>query len=229
MTFAGAVEPRRLAVTVLAALTVVAAVACGAGGVDGAASQSGGGGGSSGGGGGGGGRLVRTASVSCASAVFSPGQTWPDRWPASPRQAVVAGPVAWPDARELASDSGFAPSAFAPHDGLALVVESLVAVTDGSLARVGIPASEGERLSLDYTDLQPRTAAGRYRVSDGAQQVTFRACSRGSTEGPSSLFEGGFIVAGAQCATVDVYADEVAGGPPIERRIPFGVPARTCR
>jgi hypothetical protein len=106
-------------------------------------------------------------------------------------------------------------------------VEGLVAVTNATTARVRIPASETGRLSLDYTGLQPRNAAGRYAVSDGASQVTFHGCSQRPNGSRSSLFEGGFIVAGAQCARVDVYTG--TSGRPIERRIAFGVRGGACR
>lgn len=172
-----------------------------------------------------------TVSVGCASAVSSPRQSWSDRWPTPTDRAIVAGPIAWPDALGLATDVGAGlaspAAAYAPYRGLSLVVEHVVAVTNGKVARVSIPAAERTRLSMDYTGLQPRTAAGRYAVADGASEVTFHACSPGSTAGPSTLFVGGFIVAGAQCARVAVYTG--ASSRPIERGIPFGVPASRCR
>ncbi|HEY5197488.1 MAG TPA: hypothetical protein VIJ51_10730 [Solirubrobacteraceae bacterium] len=171
----------------------------------------------------------RPESLGCASAVSSPGQTWPNRWPRPVDEAVAAGPIAWPDALDLASDPGprSTAAAYAPYHGLSLIVDDLVAVNDGAVVQVRIPASERTRLSLDYLGLSPRTAAGRYAVADGASQVTFHSCSPGSTDGPSSRFDGGFIVAGAQCALVDVYTGD--GRQPLVRRIPFGVPAGVCR
>jgi hypothetical protein len=75
-------------------------------------------------------------SVGCASAVSSPGQTWPDRWPRPVDQAVVAGPIAWPDALDLASDPGArsTAAAYAPYHGLSLIVDDLVAVDPGERA-----------------------------------------------------------------------------------------------
>jgi hypothetical protein len=176
-------------------------------------------------------RGPQAVSVGCASAVFSPGQSWPDRWPEPTTDAIVAGPIAWPDLRTLASDhrphGGSPATAYAPVDGLAFQVEGLVALTDGTTARVQIPANESRRLSLDYTGLQPRNAAGRYNVSDGASRVTFHACSRLPNGPPSSLFEGGFIVAWAQCARVDVYTG--TSRQPVARQIAFGVRGSTCR
>ncbi|HWH11071.1 MAG TPA: hypothetical protein VG165_08080 [Solirubrobacteraceae bacterium] len=49
-------------------------------------------------------------------------------------------------------------------------------MNDGAVVLVRIPPSERARLSMDYLGLSPRTAAGRYAVSDGASQVTRRTC-----------------------------------------------------
>jgi hypothetical protein len=92
---------------------------------------------------------------------------------------------------------------------------------------VVIPASERARLSLDYTSVPPRDARENlFRVADGASQVTFKACSPGYGYGPQTPFAGGFIVAGAQCARIDIYIS--ASTRPIQRQIPFGVSARSC-
>lgn len=173
---------------------------------------------------------AQAVTVGCASSVFSPGQTWPDHWPGPAGQAVVAGPVAWPDILGLASGSPAhgrrGAASYAPVGGLSPAQKNMLAVTDGATAQISIPVSERRRLSLDYTYLRPRTAAGRFRVGDGDDEVTFHACPPGSNDAPSSQFAGGFIVAGVQCARVDV---QVAGSPGrLERRIPFGVPLRTC-
>ena len=119
------------------------------------------------------------------------------------------------------------PPSYAPRHGLAPSQKALVVLNAGAVVRVSIPANERARLSLDYTYIQPRDSAGRHRVADGASQVTFKACAPGSNAGDTlSLFDGGFIVAGAQCALVDIYTS--ASSQPLRRQIPFGVPGRSC-
>jgi hypothetical protein len=98
------------------------------------------------------------------------------------------------------------------------------------VVRVRIPASERTRLSLDYTYIQTgrNTSQGTYfRVADGASQVTFKACSLAQNPtGQPSQFAGAFIVAGAQCARIDIYTS--ARSRPLVRQLPLGVPARSC-
>jgi hypothetical protein len=175
-------------------------------------------------------RGTQAVAIGCASSVFSPGQTWPNHWPRPFAQTIVAGPIAWPGIETLAtgaSGRGGPPApTYSPRQGLAFAQDNLAAVTDGAVVRLSIPAGERGRLSLDYTYLPPRNG-GRFRVADGASQVTFHGCPPGSNDAPSSLFEGGFIVAGAQCAEVDVYAG-ASNSRPLVRRIPFGVPRRAC-
>ena len=152
-------------------------------------------------------------------------------WRSPANGTLVAGPLAWPYLRHLATDAGAPfphPASYAPTHGLAPSVKALVLVNAGTSVRVSIPASERGRLSLDYTYIQTLRSLnnGEYlRVADGASQVTFRACARGPGVGPTQ-FAGGIIVAGAQCARIDIYTS--AGNRPLVRQIPFGVPGRTC-
>jgi hypothetical protein len=107
-------------------------------------------------------------------------------------------------------------------------VKSLIALKNGSVARVEIPVRERARLSLYYVANDPRGDVHGYlgyRVGDGESAVTFRACS-GPQWPAHTGFAGYFIVAGAQCAEVDVYGG--AATRPLRRHIPFGVPSRTC-
>ncbi|HEY5197490.1 MAG TPA: hypothetical protein VIJ51_10740 [Solirubrobacteraceae bacterium] len=175
-------------------------------------------------------RGSQAVAIGCATTVFSPGQTWPNHWPRPLVNTIVAGPIAWPGILALATDAagrgGPPATTYAPRHGLAFAQDNLAAVTDGAVVTLSIPADERQRLSLDYTYIPPR-ADGRFQVADGASQVTFRGCSPGSNDAPSSLFEGGFIVAGAQCAQIDVYVRPTSR--PLVRRIPFGVPRRSCR
>ena len=152
-------------------------------------------------------------------------------WRSPANGTLIAGPIAWPVLRLLATDSGGPPAAsYAPYHGLATSVKALVAVNAGTVVRVRVPASERTRLSLDYTYIQTgrNTSQGTYfRVTDGASQVTFKACSLAqSPTGQPSQFAGAFIVAGAQCARIDIYTR--SSSRPLRRQIPFGVPSPSC-
>jgi hypothetical protein len=171
---------------------------------------------------------TQSVTVGCAAAVY--GGMGPD-WRSPANGTLIAGPIAWPVLRQLATDSGGPRAAsYAPRHGLATSVKALVAVNAGTVVWVRIPASERMRLSLDYTYIQTgrNTSQGTYfRVADGASQVTFKACSLAQNPtGQPSQFAGGFIVAGAQCARIDIYTS--AKSRPLVRQLPLGVPGRSC-
>jgi hypothetical protein len=168
----------------------------------------------------------RTTSVvrGCATANPSvPPGTLPRGWRSPSAGTIAAGPIAWLFLGRAGPHLG----RLAPRHGLAPAVKAMVEVAAGAVVRVVIPVNERVRLSLDYTSVPPRDARQNlFRVADGASQVTFRACSPVSGEGPQTQFAGGFIVAGAHCALIDIYMR--ASNQPIRRQIPFGVPARSC-
>ena len=134
----------------------------------------------------------------------------------------------WPELRNYASQ--LPASAYRTRRGLARGFKALVAVTYGRVVRVAIPSSERSRLSMDYnsTPLEPRAILDGYayfHVADGASNVTFHACA-GPGVDAHTPFAGYFIVAGKQCARIDIYTS--ASHRPLMRHIPFGVPRRSC-
>ena len=159
--------------------------------------------------------------LGCAASVFAP--TSPG-WLSPSNGTLVAGPIAWPVLRRYAAS--LASASLAPRDGLALSVKALVGVRIGTVVRVGVPVSERTRLSLYYITSDPRNAAGYYRVADGEREVTFDACAPGPGVAQTTQFAGYFIVAGAQCARIDIYTS--TSRQPLRRQIPFGVPQRSC-
>ena len=159
----------------------------------------------------------------CATANpgLGPNEGLAPGWHSPSTGAIVAGPITWPYLRLLAQHSG----GLAPRHGLAPGVKALIVVAAGAVVRVGIPANESARLSLDYSNVPPRNARQNlFRVADGASRVTFKACASG--QGPQTEFAGGFLVAGAQCARIDIYTS--VSNRPIRRQIAFGVPQRSC-
>jgi hypothetical protein len=166
-------------------------------------------------------RGTQSVTLGCAASVLGP--TSPG-WLSPSNGTLVAGPIAWPVLRRYA---GSLPAAgLAPRDGLAPAVKALVGVAIGTVVRVSVPASERTRLSLYYITADPRNAAGHYRVADGERDVTFDACAPGPGVARTTQFAGYFIVAGAQCARIDIYT--TASRQPLRRQIPFGVPQRSC-
>lgn len=144
------------------------------------------------------------------SVVVGCGHTVSGRLPAdwrSPRAGtVVTGPIAWVF---LSQD---APHAVITHTQL---IEALAVVDPGRDVTASVP--RGERVSLDYTDVSPRS---RFRLSQGVSSVTFRPCS-----GPlgQTQFLGGFIIPRPECVTVIVSGGR--SGSPTPYSIPLG---RSC-
>ena len=159
---------------------------------------------------------------SSANASVPVGSPLPAYWRTSKR-TITAGGIAWFGL----GDASYPPGTLTPHNGLAPAVKSMAVVEDRTQVRVVIPAAERQRLSLDYSNVLPRDPQqSLFRVSDGAYQVTFDGCSKFLAGGANTLFAGGFIVAGPQCATIDVYTSP--DGTRVVQRIPFGVSTRTC-
>ncbi len=166
-------------------------------------------------------RGTQSVTLGCAASVVGP--TTPG-WLSPSNGTLVAGPIAWPVLRRYAA--GIPAAGLAPHNGLALPVKALVSVASGTVVRVSVPTSERTRLSLYYITADPRNAAGYYRVADGERDVTFDACAAGPGVARTTQFAGYFIVAGAQCARVDIYTS--TSRQPLRRQIPFGVSQHSC-
>lgn len=180
---------------------------------------------------------TQSVTVGCWNSVY--GQLASD-WRSPSTGAIVAGPIAFPYLRELAahpSGPGVSTAtSYAVRQGLAPALKTLVVVSAGTVVRLRIPTAERGRVSLDYTYVQTgweinKQGIGPYfRVADGASQVTFRACSSGSGVerggGGPTYFAGGFIVAGAQCARIEIYTS--TSTQPLQRDIPFGVSQHSC-
>jgi hypothetical protein len=107
--------------------------------------------------------------------------------------------------------------------GAHAVAGTAVVVEAGHTATLSVPAEFRGRISLSYTrqshDRERPPAWGALRVADGDHTVTFRACRDRETH-----WIGGFVVAGAQCAPLDIIVD----GLKTRRNLAFGVPRETC-
>lgn len=77
-------------------------------------------------------------------------------------------------------------------------------VRAGASVVLAVPDTEARtaRLIYDQHDFRPD---GRYRLSDLDRVVRFDACRDRRFNGGRSQFDGGLVVAGPQCVTLDVY------------------------
>jgi hypothetical protein len=95
--------------------------------------------------------------------------------------------------------------------------KAVIIVEQNVVATVVVPSELRPSLSLFY-DRSNQSSETRRLISDGDVSTTFIGCSTGPTP-----FGGSFIVAGAQCAVVEVYVDYQRS--PEQVLIPFGVDA----
>lgn len=148
--------------------------------------------------------------IDCSQSV---GGTLPRGWE---RDAISAGPLSlyfFEDYHTLK------PSLFARvggHPHLYRPFKVLAIVRRGDTATLAVPRDERPVLSLLY-GIPFSRLPDAVPVSRGLTTVTLKGCTSGDTQ-----FAGGFIVAGARCAALDV-----AGKTRVVRRLslPFG---RTC-
>ena len=149
----------------------------------------------------------RVPARNCGSSVY--GDLGKD-WRRKPN-TIIVGPIAFPntfppDGREPASS-------FAPVRGRYPGQKVLLVVAGKTTVRLVIPTSERRRLRLLY-DPSSWSPSGLYRLSAGDDASAFQACP------DETQFNGGFIVAGPQCARVLVYVAPRAR--PLTARLPFG-------
>lgn len=96
-----------------------------------------------------------------------------------------------------------------------------MAVEAGAVINVAVQASS--RASLLYNPAVFNDA-NLYRLSDGSKSFTFRACPDEEIR-----FNGGFVVAGAQCLRVDVSWRTPSGVRSTSAFLPFGTAASPAR
>lgn len=157
----------------------------------------------------------------CRSTVYGGlGDTWLAR-------SVVVGPIVFVGADAGASpEHSFASVGGGRYRGSKL----LVVVRTGWAVRVLVPDAEALKVALQYA---PADFNKSVVPDQGERDVTFTACPPGrQSVGPTSAkwtqFNGGVVVAGARCVTLDVYAAK-QGHPlptqPVSAHLPFGT---TC-
>jgi hypothetical protein len=138
------------------------------------------------------GAFVRT----CESSVYGDlGHGWRKR-------SVVVGPLAFVGLRDAATQPA---SDFRRRDGRYQGLKALVVVQAGATVTLVVPAAERRHLSLLY-DPDTWDEVNGYRIADGDTAVTFRSCPSAQTPlgADGTQFNGGFLVDGPRCATLEV-------------------------
>jgi hypothetical protein len=141
-----------------------------------------------------------------------------------PETQVSAGPLTLAFFEAVAEPGRFAPI---KRPSTYRSIKILALLPSGTTATLSVPVSERRHVALLYR--RPILRQGEpVRVSDGDAAVTFKACTEGEfvdgvgTAGPTTIFGGGFVVAGARCASLIL---RVEGRPePLTFRVPFGAP-----
>jgi len=138
------------------------------------------------------GAFVRT----CESSVYGDlGDGWRT-------QSVVVGPLAFVALRAAATQPAVD---FRRWGGRYQGLKALAVVKAGTTVTLTVPATERRHLSLLY-DPADWKENNQYRLGDGDTAVTFQSCQPEQTPlgADGTHFNGGFLVAGARCATLEV-------------------------
>jgi hypothetical protein len=96
-------------------------------------------------------------------------------------------------------------------------IESIAVIEAGASVTVAVPAAERSYVALIYDKSKFRDD-GAYRIRDLDWVVRFEACKDPHFNHGVSQYDGGIVVAGRRCFTLDFYIQGRPGK--IERRIP---------
>jgi len=150
---------------------------------------------------------------SCDSSVYG------DLGPRWRKDALVAGPIAFVGVSSRSRGTG---ADLAPVGGRYLAVKTLAVVERGAEVTVAVPPAHRSHVALLY-DPSSFHDDGLYSLADGEPSVTFHACGHGEGSPGPTQFNGGLIVDGPRCVSLDVTA---AGGTPRTAFVSLG--GRSC-
>jgi hypothetical protein len=130
--------------------------------------------------------------------------------PAWRTHSVIAGPLVFYSADQYAEQPASLFGPLAGNNGYYAGQKLLVLVRRGAVVTVVVPESVRRYAALLYSPAawNDRNA---YKIEDGESAVRFKACKKGETApvgGPLNAmtqFNGGFVVAGARCAPLEVF------------------------
>ena len=151
----------------------------------------------------------------CSTAVYGDvGNNWRSN-------ALGAGSLAFVQAKTFAE---WPRSTLAPVPGTRDRYQAhkvLAIISSGATVTVTVPVAAQRNFALLYDP--SRFNRRSYRVADGEWQVTFQGCRWQDADGFTPGFNGGFIVAGRRCVSLNV---SVKGKPVSRLVLPLGV--RRC-
>jgi hypothetical protein len=148
----------------------------------------------------------------CTSAVW---ENLGKNWRQDPG-TILVGPVAFLSF-EPSTITSTPASSFAPTNGLYRGQKTLVAVANNVTVRLVVPRTELQRLRLLYNPAV-WNQDNLYPLAKGDVATVFHGC--GTYGGTKGLYNGSFLVAGQQCASVDIYVGQQRK--PLTARLPFG-------
>jgi hypothetical protein len=131
---------------------------------------------------------------------------------------VAAGPIAWPYVRATYAEQPR--SLFAARRGRYRGQKALAVVDAAAAVNVKVGARSPASVLYDPALFND---SNLYRLGDGAKSFTFRACSDEETQ-----FNGGFVVARAQCLLIDVSWRAPSGLRSGRAFLPFGTGVEPC-
>lgn len=85
-------------------------------------------------------------------------------------------------------------------------IESIAVVDAGATVTLAVAPADRDRAGLIY-DQNKFRPDGLYRIADMDDVVRFEACADPTFNHGYSQFDGGFVVAGRSCFSVDIYVD----------------------
>lgn len=135
----------------------------------------------------------------------------------------VVGPVILAGLSETPGLTGLEPA----PDGALLPLKFVTEVSADAVGPVLLSIAEADRsharLIYDASEWD-----GGIAIADGDHTVALGVCEDRNGTGRGGQYNGGFIVAGPRCVGVRV-VEAGLDVPPVERRVPFGVPDTDCR
>jgi hypothetical protein len=85
-------------------------------------------------------------------------------------------------------------------------IESIAVVDAGAAVTLAVAPADRDHAGLIYDQSKFRPD-GRYRIADMDDVVRFEACADPTFNHGYSQFDGGFVVAGRRCFSLDIYVD----------------------
>jgi hypothetical protein len=131
------------------------------------------------------------------------------------RSSLVAGPLAIYQARGFARYPARFIAPTRPGGRRFPAFEAAAAIGQGHVVTIAVAPEDRPHLAFLFDPRAWAHADEGYRVADGTPAVTFRGCTA-----PFTQYQGGFVVDGPRCATLEAWIDRATA--PVRRVVSFG-------